>query len=100
MTYHVHMTDLAKMEAGEAYFRMQQHSSTSAERWLTGLQDAIESLAQLPERCPLAPESLKYKKEIRQLFYGKRAKTYRILFEVQEGTVFILHIRHGLRSAL
>lgn len=66
--------------------------------------EAIESLSQLPKRCPLARENQYFSQEIRQLLYGRGRNSYRILFTVleeQEGAIVrILHIRHVSRQTL
>jgi plasmid stabilization system protein ParE len=59
---------------------------------------AFLSLESFPERCPVAPESEFFDHDIRQLIYGKRQHTYRILFDVGGKKVRILHIRHGARG--
>jgi plasmid stabilization system protein ParE len=64
------------------------------------LQGAIASLAEFPKRCPLAPENSAFPFEVRQLLYGKKPHTYRILFTIEGQTVYVLHIRHGRRAAL
>ena len=65
---------------------------------------AIESLSQMPKRCPLARENESFSQEIRQLFYGKGRSSYRILFTILEeqdtSTVRILHIRYGAQRNL
>jgi plasmid stabilization system protein ParE len=67
-------------------------------RWFIALEDAIASLANFPERCPLAPEDTDFPFEVRHLMYGRRPHVYRILFTIQGDTVYILHIRHGRRK--
>ncbi len=69
-------------------------------RWFAALQDAIASLAEFPQRCPLAPENDAFPFEVRHLLYGRRPNVYRILFTIEEKTVFVLHIRHGRRQPL
>jgi plasmid stabilization system protein ParE len=63
--------------------------------WFDGLCDAIESLADLPERCALAPEAILRKKRVRQLLYGEGRSTYRIIYRVKDEAVHILTIRDG-----
>ncbi len=55
-----------------------------------------------PSPSPLAPESRELSKDIRQLLYGRKRGTYRILFRIVEetGTVEVLHIRHAARKHL
>jgi len=69
-------------------------------QWFRKLQDAVYSLRELPQRCPLAPENKEFPFEVRQLLYGRRSHRYRILFTIEGETVVILHIRHGRRRHL
>ena len=95
-TYRVEPTDKALVDAGEAYFWINDVSEATALRWYEGLMKAFRSLEQNPLRCPLAPESAFFEEEIRQLNYGK----YRILFTVEGETVFVLRVRHSAREYL
>ena len=95
-TYRVEPTDKALVDAGEAYFWINEQSEGVALRWYKGLMKAFRSLEKNPLRCPLAPESAFFEGEIRQLIYGK----YRILFTVEGETVFVLRVRHGAREYL
>lgn len=65
---------------------------------------AIESLSQIPKRCPLARENEYFSQEIRQLLYGRGRNLYRILFTILEeqevSTVRILHIRQASQQTL
>ncbi len=70
-----------------------------ANDWYYELQDAISSLQQFPNRCSIAPETVKVSREIRQLWVGKRKK-YRILFVVEGDIVAILHVRHSRQKNL
>jgi len=71
-------------------------------QWCEGLEEAIRSLSTNPHRCPLAPESREFSQDIRQLLYGKKHGTYRILFCIDEDgrNVDVLHIRHAARRNL
>jgi hypothetical protein len=68
--------------------------------WFNGLVDAIEGLAVLSTRCPLARESGEFEEPVRQLLYGKSPHIYRVLFIVRSEVVYVLHVRHGARQAL
>jgi plasmid stabilization system protein ParE len=72
-----------------------QHAGDSGLRWFLALEDAIASLANFPQRCPLAPENSEFPFEVRQLLYGRKPHVYRILFTIEGETVHVLHIRHG-----
>jgi hypothetical protein len=74
--------------------------------WFIAMEEAIASLANFPERCPLAPETERSPLapeterspfEVRQLLYGRRPHAYRILFTIRGDVVHVLHIRHGRR---
>jgi plasmid stabilization system protein ParE len=69
-------------------------------RWFRKLKDAINSLAEMPERCMVAPENSEFSFEVRQLLYGPKPHQYRVLFTVEADTVVVLHIRHGRRRRL
>jgi plasmid stabilization system protein ParE len=105
MKYRVEVSSLAKAEADSAFLQLSQATSpTKASQWYSGLLQAIESLSQMPKRCPLAKENKYFSQEVRQLLYGKGRNLYRILFTVLEGqeisTVRILRIRYGTQLTL
>lgn len=91
---------VALAEAEEVCLWIQQYSSANASEWFQGLIEAINSLEKSPQRCSLAPENDTFDEEIRQLLYGKRRSTYRIIFTVSGQTVYILHVRHASRQLL
>ena len=90
----------AERNIDEAYLWLAEHDPDAAIRWYDRLREVIFSLAVLPERCPLAPESKNINAEIREIFHGRRRHKYRILFTVTQNTVHVLHVRHGARLAL
>ena len=96
MKYRVYYAERASADAVAAYEWIKQYSEAAANRWLSGLRNATNSLDQFPQRCGLAPESEHFKQEIRHLLYAR----YRILFRVVENRVEIIHIRHGARAVL
>jgi plasmid stabilization system protein ParE len=104
MKYRIDISSLAQAEADNAFLQLSQVTSpTKASQWYSGLLKAIESLSQMPKRCPLARENEYFSQEIRQLLYGKGRNSYRILFTVLEGseaTVRILHIRQATQQTL
>jgi plasmid stabilization system protein ParE len=105
MTYQVEISSVAEAEADQAFLWMaQQISQEAAKQWYQGLLHAIESLAKMPRRCPLAPENSAFSVEVRQLLYGKGRGKYRVIFTIIENsnnpTVRILHIRHSAKQRL
>ncbi|MCC5605340.1 type II toxin-antitoxin system RelE/ParE family toxin [Nostoc sp. CHAB 5834] len=105
MKYRIEISSVAEFEADSAFLGLSQVTSPSrASQWYAKLLQAIDSLSQMPKRCPLAPENEYFSQEIRQLLYGRGRNSYRILFTILEGqevsTVRILHIRHVAQEIL
>jgi plasmid stabilization system protein ParE len=101
MTFRVETTLTAEQDADAILdWLLSQHAGDTGVRWFLALQDAIRSLADFPERCPLAPESAAFPFEIRHLLYCHTPHVYRILFTIEDKTVYVLHIRHGRRQPL
>lgn len=65
-----------------------------AQAWLEALEDAVDSLGRLPQRCPLAPESGARGREIRQLLFF----SHRVLFTILPQEVVVLQVRHASRE--
>ena len=101
MAFHVETTAAAEQDADAILdWLLSQRAGDTGFRWFLALQDAIASLAEFPERCPLAPESAVFPFEVRHLLYGHKPHVYRILFTIEDQTVYVLHIRHGRRQLL
>lgn len=100
MKYRIEISSVAEAEADGAFLQLSQViSPAKASEWYSGLLQAIESLTQMPKRCPLARENEYFSQEIRQLLYGRGRNSYRVLFTILEGpetsTIRILHVRHA-----
>ncbi len=105
MAYRVRLTAPAEADAYSAYEYIRELSPQRAERWLNELFRAISSLAEMPGRCAVIPETEEIGREIRHLPYGKRSGVYRIIFDVQDGAedgpqVRVLRIRHGAQDKI
>ena len=100
MKYRVIIQPPAAADIDDAYRWIAEHAVGSAVKWFNGLEAAIQTLENLPHRCPLAEESRAFDAEIRQLVYGKRVGAYRILFTIVQDAIHILHVRHGRRRRL
>ena len=100
MAYLVDITEPALADAEEyvRFIRDVKKEPEAAERWFRGLVQAIYSLEELPERCPVVPEHEEFSFEIRHLIYF----SHRIIFRVEEAAriVRILHVRHAKRRAI
>lgn len=106
MTYRVDISPQAISDIENAYAFILESSPQSANQWFLGILDAIYTLEKFPKRCPLAPESRSFIIEVRQLLYGKRRQTYRILFgisvdeDTQTDVVLIYRVRHTAQKYL
>jgi len=98
MAFRVKTTLSYEQEASEILdWLMAEHAGEAGLRWFLKLDEAITSLTEQPKRCKLAPEARYFPFEVRQLLYGDKPHVYRILFSIEGDTVFILHVRHGVR---
>jgi plasmid stabilization system protein ParE len=101
VTFRVELTAQAELDL-ELILKwlMEQQAGETGLRWFLRLRETLDSLRELPHRCPLAPEDAEFSFDVRQLFYGRKPHQYRVLFTIERGTVVILHIRHGRRLPL
>ena len=77
-----------------------QRSPLSAARLHAGLLAAIRTLANNPDRCPLADEAADLGLDLRELLYGRRRNVYRVLFTIEGQTVNVLRVRHAAQDRL
>jgi plasmid stabilization system protein ParE len=87
----------AKRDLSVIYNSIGAHTSDAASTWYRGLRDAIRTLRNSPNRCPMTPED----NGLRHLLYGNKPHIYRVSYRVLEKQkqVHVLHIRHGARQA-
>ena len=96
MKFTVRIADAAQEDLIAACQYIARHSPENAERWYAGMVSAIQSLAEMPERCPIAPESVAFDQTIRHMVVGN----YRCLYVVRESTVYVLHVRQSKQRRL
>lgn len=90
MKYHVVFELSAARDLDKSYeWGCTEWGKAQARKWHSKILQAIRTLAEFPERQPLAPENEEFDEEIRQLVYGR----YRILFTIREDAVYVLHCR-------
>jgi plasmid stabilization system protein ParE len=99
MSFRVALARKAAREIAEQYDWLAGRSQTAADRWRDALLEAIDSLAEDPERCREAPEA-EWHPGLRQLLHGKRRQVHRILFEIRGNTVVVLRVRHSAQDFL
>ncbi len=91
---------LAENDLEEYYLWAARHAPETAARWLNHFHAELQTLAENPQRCPLAPENGKVTREIRQLLFGRRPNVYRAIFTIDGNTVRVLRIRRASRRFL
>lgn len=98
MAYLVNITALAQRDFASLYREINAEQSDAALKWYRGLKEAVLSLEELPNRCPVTPE----KAQLRHLLYGNKPHVYRVIFRIVEKRkrFDVLHIRHGARDKL
>jgi toxin ParE1/3/4 len=96
MAYLVSITSRAERDLADLYREIDVEYSDTARKWYLGLKQAILSLKEQPNRCPLTLRNL------RHLLYGRKPGIYRVTYRVREKQkqVEVLHIRHGARRKL
>lgn len=99
MAFRVSQTQEADRELESILFWLKaEQAGDSGVRWFGRLTQALKSLSEFPQRCPVAPENVDLPVEVRQLVFGRKPHYYRILFTIESDTVTVLHVRHGKRS--
>ena len=95
MAYLVSLTARAQRDLVHLYGKINALHSDAALKWYRGFKQAILSLEERPNRCPVTPESGKF----RHLLHGQKTHIYRAIYRVLEKQkqVEVLHIRHGAR---
>lgn len=102
MAYRVELAKSAETQLEELYLWVIERAPSQGAAWYNGLEQAIFSLDQHPERCSIAPENIDPDSPIRILRYGRRPHVYVVFFAVDDDAkvVRILHLRRGARKGL
>jgi plasmid stabilization system protein ParE len=100
MTRRVVLTSRARRELEDAVDWWAEHRSREqAARWYAGFSDAITSLGENAERCPLAREDGLFPYEIRELHHGLGSRpSHRAVFTIRPDMVLVLTIRHAAQA--
>jgi len=98
MAYLVNLTARAERDLAHLFADINADHSGAALKWYRGIKEAILSLEEQPNRCPVTPENDK----LRHLLYGNKPHIYRAIYRIleREKRVEILHIRRGARRRL
>ena len=89
--YKVEISPAAESDIEEITDHIARDSIIDALRWYELTKDVVATLAEMPERRPIAVENEAVDQEIRHLVFGN----YRVLFTVVAESVQILHVRNA-----
>lgn len=84
----IEWTELAHDRVDEIALHIAEDDRAAAIRWVEGLFEAVERLAEFPESGRMVEEL--EARRVRELIYG----AYRVFYQV-DSTVQVLSIRHG-----
>jgi toxin ParE1/3/4 len=95
MAYLINVTARAERDLAFLFAEINVEHSDAALKWYRGLKEAILSLEEHPNRCPVTRENA----NLRHLLYGHKPHVYRVIYRVLEKRkqVDVIHIRHGAR---
>lgn len=100
MVFQVELARTAERDIEVTYEWLKQRNPRQADRWFRNLMNKLATLQDKPHRCALAVENDNFSEEIRQLLYGKRPQTYRVLFIIREEIAYVIHVRHSKQAPL
>jgi toxin ParE1/3/4 len=97
MAYLINVTARAARDLAFLFAEINAQHSDAARKWYRGLKEAILTLEEHPNRCPVTRENA----NLRNLLYGHKPHVYRVIYRVMEKRkrVDIVHIRHGARRS-
>lgn len=99
MAYRVELAKAAESDLEELYRWLIERAPSQGATWFNGLERAILSLNEHPQRCPIAPENIDPDVPIRVLHHGRRPHVYRVFVTIDAAAkvVRVLHVRRGGR---
>ena len=89
--YKVFITENAQDDLRHIFSYIAEDSVNNAKKFVSELEDRINTLSSLPERASYIPENAFLGTEYRQLMHGK----YRVIFRIDKKEIFILRVVHG-----
>ena len=98
MAYRIEFRPRAEQDLETLFRQFVQQSIIRGPRWVSGLEDTIYSLGEMPERCPVVRQFSRPLVAVRRILYGRHPHVYKVYFTVESKTVWILHIRAGARK--
>jgi len=98
MAFRVELLPRANQDIETITLWLLERSQLRGPAWLNGLEQAIYSLRESPDRCPIARALSMPSDTVRQLLYGRYPHVYKIYYHVAGNVVETMHIRHGARK--
>ncbi|MCG8637597.1 MAG: type II toxin-antitoxin system RelE/ParE family toxin [Desulfobacterales bacterium] len=92
-TYQVNLTRQAQKDLEGIYYYIADDSIRNAENFIRQLEQKIYTLERFPERNSLIPENSFFDTDYRHLIHKK----YRVIYRIEDDSVFILRIFHGAK---
>jgi hypothetical protein len=84
----------AKSDKLSIFTWLRDHSPAGAVAWLDAYDELVERLQRDADSHGVSPESADCDREIRQAFFKtRRGRTYRALYIIERGDVYILRVR-------
>jgi plasmid stabilization system protein ParE len=99
MAYRVRLLPRAESDLHGLFQYLIENAPWQGAEWFNGLEEAIRSLRDYPERCRVVSGISTAAHPVRQLLYGNKPHVYKVYFHILGETVEILHIRHGARKS-
>jgi plasmid stabilization system protein ParE len=97
MAYRVEFRPRAEHDLETVFRHVVQEAPLRGPKWVSGFENAIYSLREMPERRPIVRQFSRPAVAVRQLLYGRYPHVYKVYYTIESETVWILHIRHGAR---
>ena len=91
--FEVRFTRSAKKDVEELLNHIAKDNPERAKRFISQLEQQIQTLELFPKRCPLIPENEVLDQKYRHFIQGK----YRTIFRIDQETVYITRVIHGAR---
>ena len=82
MAFRIDISPLAESDIEEAWNWIRGRSEVAAAKWLADFELSLQSLRQMPNRCPIASETHSFLIEIRNLLFGHESLQHRIIYGV------------------
>jgi plasmid stabilization system protein ParE len=97
MAFRVEFLPRARHDLEAIYLWLVEQAPLRGPEWLRGLERAVHSLSELPDRCAVARHLSTPSDTVRQMMYGRYPHVYKVYYHIVGQSVEIMHIRHGAR---